>query len=795
MNKVLQHITRYTPFLGGVLVLLVILIPHSAHAGGLVDGVKAVYGAVTDPLLTFQKILFWLVVSVGGMLVYTSGFLMNATINHFVIGFGSTFLNSGIGVAVDQTWVIIRDFVNLFFIFGLVYIGLKMILDSDNSNTRRWLGHLVIAALLVNFSLFITKVVVDFSNQLSAEILAGAQMVTPTGKGGTYESDIAGALMMHMGITSVFKGSLPDGAGFGYIFGMLILFMVTAFVFASGAILLMIRFAVLNLYLVLSPVMFLGWVIAPLGDTMSRYWNDFLKRCFFAPIYFLFIYFSFQIIGGLQVAIKTTGDGANATNLANPNWAATFNADPSTPVADATTGTLPFFVLICIFMFLSLVAADKLGAEGAGKAVAIGKRWGTKTAKWTGAQTGGRLARRASYEAGKAANRGLRSLQQIDPAAGSNKFTRALRTGAQKAARSNAVQSTVGAGTEAMQKTKFGMARTRSEEAKLRNQTETNANNAMDVTKGLRAKELLDAVESGKIRVNNHGIIQEEELHNMTDERKAELGLTDLTSSDIATRDKAREEHQKLVEKMQRTAADLSTKDFEAMTSEQQIAVAEFLSGSQTDGVMKSDNISDAQKEKISNAQKEAVTKLITQNGEILSEKLSDLSIRQIEILGDQFVTDNAHLFTDSQFGEIKKSKKFTEGQVGRYIGNRKAKQEELIRTNPDSIFRLGTGTASNITTRQTETVYGKSRKVADIAKMSGAVLASPNAVPYLTVDALKAIASGDKEFERVSTQQRETILNNLEAQLQAPGPLNPNVAKALHYLHSPKGQEDFIGN
>ena len=369
-----------------LLTLAILLVPQITFASGIGDAIL--------------EVLYIFVVSVFGMFVWFGAVLLNFGINQFVIGFGDVYNNSGIGVAVNNTWVIIRDFVNLGFIFGLVYIGLRMILDSNNANTRRWLANLIIAALLVNFSLFATKFVIDVSNKLATEI-ACAGLSYPQGKntkpadktgcglngGSDYRIDVGGALMARMGLTTIFSepdDALPSDLSFGYIFGTAILFLVAAFVFASGGILLFIRFAVLNLYLVFSAAMFLSWVIPGIQDTMNSYWKGFLKRAFFAPIYLLMLYFSFKIIDGLQISIRGTGDGDTGTSFASPNWSKTLaTASEANDPAGATLGTLPFFVLICIFMIASLVVAQKLGAEGASKALSIGKNLGNKATKST----------------------------------------------------------------------------------------------------------------------------------------------------------------------------------------------------------------------------------------------------------------------------------------------------------------------------------------------------------------------------------------------------------------------------
>ena len=97
-----------------------------------------------------------------GWIMTLAGNLLNYALNVFVIGFGTQF-SGNVGVVVNESWALLRDLFNLTFIFGLVYIGFKMILGSDDRNSRKWLINIILAALLVNFSLFVTKFIVDFT--------------------------------------------------------------------------------------------------------------------------------------------------------------------------------------------------------------------------------------------------------------------------------------------------------------------------------------------------------------------------------------------------------------------------------------------------------------------------------------------------------------------------------------------------------------------------------------------------------------------------------------------------------
>ncbi len=339
----------------------------------------------------FQNVAYSLVVAGLGPMLWFSASLLDFAINNFVIGFGNTFANTGIGVAVDNTWIIIRDFVNLFFIFGFVYIGFKMILDASNSNTRRWLVNIILAALLVNFSLFIVKFAIDISNQLAAQIAVNGLSSTGgnTGKDGLFQVDLTAEFMARMGLASLLNVQNLEGAGWGYVFGSAALFLTASFVFAAGGILLIIRFAMLCLFIVMSPVMFMSWVLPPVKDTMQRFWSELFGRAAFAPIYLLFIYFSLQLISGLQVSV----DG-NGSSLANPNWRGAFeNVSRSGESGVTNLGTLPFFVLICIFLTLSLTMASKLGMDFGDKAVSLGKSFERKVRGAVGGATLGMTAR------------------------------------------------------------------------------------------------------------------------------------------------------------------------------------------------------------------------------------------------------------------------------------------------------------------------------------------------------------------------------------------------------------------
>lgn len=353
----LTQLKKFLPVLA--IILVVFIVPNIVFA---------------DSPSFIQKTFYGIVNVFFGTLVGWGGMLLDYAVTDWVIGFGDKYNTTGLGFSIDTLWTTVRDIFNLTFIFGLVFIGFKMIFNSNDSSAKRMLGSLVLAALLVNFSLFITKFVVDFSN-IAAMQLAGGFL----NSAGKYE--ISQGFMNLLGLNNVWQvgtklDTLSGDNAWGYIFGSLILYLVAAFVFLAGGLLLMVRFLVLNIYMVLSPLMFLGMVFPGFSSVSRDYWKGFLGRAFFAPAYILMLYFSYQILVNLK---GVAGAGGFADLL---------SGTAAQKQAAAAT-TLPYFVMTAGFLIASLIVAQKMGAQGATSALAIGKRVSGGARTWTQRKVGG----------------------------------------------------------------------------------------------------------------------------------------------------------------------------------------------------------------------------------------------------------------------------------------------------------------------------------------------------------------------------------------------------------------------
>src|SRR3989344_5569405 len=109
-----------------------------------------------------EQIFYWLFFSIPSFLLYQSAnlfnFMIDLALNNQMIS-GSKF--------IGPAWEVVRDISNIFFILILLYVAVKMILDMGGHDTKKIIARVVITALLINFSMFFAKVVIDSSNILA----------------------------------------------------------------------------------------------------------------------------------------------------------------------------------------------------------------------------------------------------------------------------------------------------------------------------------------------------------------------------------------------------------------------------------------------------------------------------------------------------------------------------------------------------------------------------------------------------------------------------------------------------
>lgn len=249
------------------------------------------------------------------LLTTISGVLLNAVIYYTVVEVSNNYSRL---TPIMEAWRVLRDIANMTFIFVLLYAAIKTILGQGEDNKRVIVSVVVVAALM-NFSLFFTRIVIDIANVFAITfydaIAPGALNATGTLEGlsvtnwNLTQAGLSNAFMEYLSLTTLFRmASTIDLNGLVMV-GLMgsILLLIAAFVFFAVALMFIIRYVVLILVMILSPIYFISWAL-PSGVGLGKYkkqWEDALfGQAFFAPIYFLLTWVAIKVMSGMSKAFQ-----------------------------------------------------------------------------------------------------------------------------------------------------------------------------------------------------------------------------------------------------------------------------------------------------------------------------------------------------------------------------------------------------------------------------------------------------------------------------------------------------------
>ncbi len=354
-----------------------VISPPSVSEGGGLGWVGEVFGWISGKSLLFVSSFISMILgTIAGVVLY----LEAQIIDYILSPTNFSFTNSPI---VTLGWGITRDLANMFFILILLIIAFATVLKIQSYAIKQLWWKVLVAALLINFSLVIAGFVIDFTQVLTTFFL---NQIT----GGGNFNTITTRLASNMQILNFYNPAKPESIGQGITqFGAssvaavagiiltLIGLVITVFVFGALVIFLIVRILYIWFLLIIAPIAWMLWILPATSGQFSKWWDTFLKWAFFAPIYVFFIYLSLSIF--------------DATGKLNPKafWA-TSNPGWNTPASGLTTISMPAaifqWILVIAMMFGSLIVAQKLGVEGATGARKIITGWGDKSKNWAGRQ-------------------------------------------------------------------------------------------------------------------------------------------------------------------------------------------------------------------------------------------------------------------------------------------------------------------------------------------------------------------------------------------------------------------------
>lgn len=331
-----------------------------------------------------------------------SGVLLNAVLKYTIIELSQNIRGiSGINVA----WSVVRDIANMAFIFILIYIAIKTILGLGSGELKKVLVRVVIAALLINFSLFFTKLIIDASNLIALTFYE--RLAPGAGSGSILSSGLSNSFMQPLGLNSFFDVGGSTGAlekygldipkTFVISVGGSIFLIITAFVFLASSLMFLIRYVNIIFLLILSPIAFLGAVLPGFGEKIRGWWSSALSaQAVFAPVFMILTWLVLTIIRdpnffGTNASATPSGSSNNAAQALGTAFGSIAEAQNSVGVF----GLIMNFIIIIVFTIGILIISKKVADQGGSiGAKVVGGALGATA--WTSRQTIGRTARNIS---------------------------------------------------------------------------------------------------------------------------------------------------------------------------------------------------------------------------------------------------------------------------------------------------------------------------------------------------------------------------------------------------------------
>jgi hypothetical protein len=318
-------------------------LPHSAYAFLGIDAADIGNIVLWLPGMVIGKI----VMPVVSWFVYITGMLLNWSVQYSVINMKTNYASANI----ESVWTVVRDLANMGFIFVLLYTSIMTIFGEDK--WKETIKNIVIAALLINFSLLITRAVIDASNVLA---LLFYDAISPNAKDITY--GISASFMNVLGIQSLYNATSGLEGAKMVIIGVsgVIIYLITALSFLAAALMFVIRFVVLLFVLALSPIMFVGMIFPNAGDFRKQWMNTLIGQSFFAPVYFMLTWIVLKVAQGL---FHTTSGSLSGAVLGKAGAGGASVLDAS------AIEILMKFVIMIGLMIGSLIAAKKFADKSA----------------------------------------------------------------------------------------------------------------------------------------------------------------------------------------------------------------------------------------------------------------------------------------------------------------------------------------------------------------------------------------------------------------------------------------------
>jgi len=330
---------------------------------------------------------------------------------------------------VNDAWKIVRDFANMAFIFVLLYIAIATILNLGNY--KKLLVNLVIVALVINFSAFFTKIVIDASNIVALEIHQRIAAPIPE----ITESRLLSSIVPEKSISAIFMNGFSlqsitgskaysdwrdKGESAGSLFFVFlaagIVSIVAAFTFFAAGFLFLGRMVAFWFLIIASPLAFIAFILPGARSFFSQWWSTLINQALVAPVFLFFMYV--------------------IASMVSSNFMSSVFRSGGTDLADITMNIIVSFLVLLITLTMALNVTKKLSGQAGSMATKFAGGATIGAALFTGRRALGTAAFAGRHSIGRAA-RGLAQSDKVKRTLGKSRMGRTMYGAIDKTASSS----------------------------------------------------------------------------------------------------------------------------------------------------------------------------------------------------------------------------------------------------------------------------------------------------------------------------------------------------------------------
>ncbi|OGG68355.1 hypothetical protein A3E99_02760 [Candidatus Kaiserbacteria bacterium RIFCSPHIGHO2_12_FULL_54_16] len=326
-------------------------------------------GPSGSPEYTYNGIMAF-IASLFAWLLGVAALTLDGAVYYTVVTMGS-YVKEIVGVGI--AWRVMRDIGNIFLIFGFLAIGITTILNVDwYGGGKKMLPMLLVAAVFLNFSLFISEAVIDTGNLFATQIYTQINGGKPAGdklSPGIFtaikQEGISNKIMDQLGLQVIYGRALDsktaeemfkNSALIGFM--SILLFLIAAFVFFSLAFILIARFVILLFLIILAPIGFAGLAVPQMKGTADKWWHALFEQTITAPVLLLLLYIALLVITDKQfLKFGST-----------PDWIGFVKGDNFTGFMSMILG----FLIAMGLLLAVVIISKKMSAFGAATAIKFG---------------------------------------------------------------------------------------------------------------------------------------------------------------------------------------------------------------------------------------------------------------------------------------------------------------------------------------------------------------------------------------------------------------------------------------